>query len=184
MHSTKNALYDTMAIQFFLQAFYPAVSAGRTGLPAYIRFPLCLNDHTPRPQPGAMAIQHFFLTNCPQEKNSVFAGSARIRTRSCLCTSTKNGSSRGNFILTYNLIHGMVFHMKTTLNISDAAMRQLKQEAARRGRTMSELVESALRALFHSKKTMQELPPLPYFRSGGTRVDVADRQSLYDVMAR
>jgi hypothetical protein len=49
---------------------------------------------------------------------------------------------------------------------------------------MSELVEAALRALFRGKKTRQKLPPLPEFRSGGARVDVANRQSLYDVMAR
>ena len=38
----------------------------------------------------------------------------------------------------------MVFRMKTTLNIDDTVMAQLKREAARQGRTMSELVETAL----------------------------------------
>ena len=37
----------------------------------------------------------------------------------------------------------MVSHMKTTLNIDDTVMAQLKREAARQGRTMSELVETA-----------------------------------------
>ena len=41
----------------------------------------------------------------------------------------------------------MVFHMKTTLNIDDGVMSRLKQEAARQGKTMSELVEIALRQL-------------------------------------
>ena len=38
--------------------------------------------------------------------------------------------------------------MKTTLNIDDTVMRRLKQEAAARGCTMSELLESALRLVF------------------------------------
>lgn len=38
--------------------------------------------------------------------------------------------------------------MKITLNIDDSVMERLRREAAREGRTMSELVESALRVLF------------------------------------
>ncbi len=76
----------------------------------------------------------------------------------------------------------MVFHMKTTLNIDDGVMAQLKSEAARQGRTMSELVEMALRQLFRSRKKKQPLPPLPTFDSGGALVDIADRDALYDAM--
>jgi hypothetical protein len=76
----------------------------------------------------------------------------------------------------------MVFHMKTTLQIDDTVMAQLKQEAARQGRTMSELVESALRNLFRSQKKRIELPPLPVFHSGGALVDIADRDALYQAM--
>lgn len=39
----------------------------------------------------------------------------------------------------------MVIHMKTTLNIDDSVMQRLREEAARRGKTMSELVEAGLR---------------------------------------
>jgi hypothetical protein len=76
----------------------------------------------------------------------------------------------------------MVFHMKTTLNIDDTVMSQLRREAARQGRTMSELVETALRLLFAAKRRQSELPPLPTFRSGGHLVDVADRDALYHAM--
>ena len=76
----------------------------------------------------------------------------------------------------------MVFHMKTTLNISDNVMNQLKREAARQGRTMSELVEMALRLLFQNKKSKLDLPPLPVFSSGGNLVEVADRDALYQTM--
>lgn len=60
----------------------------------------------------------------------------------------------------------MVNHMKTTLNIDDSVMARLKQEAARQGRTMSELVETALRMLFRARRSGHDLPPLPTFASG------------------
>ena len=76
----------------------------------------------------------------------------------------------------------MVSHMKTTLNIDDTVMTQLKREAARQGRTMSELVETALRNFFRSQKRPTELPPLPVFHGGPELVDIADREALYRAM--
>jgi hypothetical protein len=76
----------------------------------------------------------------------------------------------------------MFFHMKTTLNIDDTVMAQLKREAARQGRTMSELVETALRMFFQPRQTSAELPSLPTFRSGGAIIEVADRDALYQAM--
>ena len=76
----------------------------------------------------------------------------------------------------------MVFHMKTTLNIDETVMAQLKREAARQGRTMSELVETALRMLFRTRKKSDGLPPLPAFHGGGALVDVSDRDALYQAM--
>lgn len=78
----------------------------------------------------------------------------------------------------------MVIHTKTTLNIDDSVMARLRQEAARQNRTMSELVETALRLLFHSarRKAKTKLPPLPTRRSGGHLVDIADRDALYEAM--
>jgi hypothetical protein len=76
----------------------------------------------------------------------------------------------------------MVFHMKTTLNIDDKVMLELKREAARQGRTMSDLVETALRLLLRPQRPKGGIPPLPSFRSGGALVDIADRDALYKVM--
>jgi len=76
----------------------------------------------------------------------------------------------------------MFIHMKTTLNIDDTVMAKLKREAARRGRTMSELVETALRMFFRPQKKSDKLPALPTFRSGGAMIDVADRDALYQAM--
>jgi hypothetical protein len=78
----------------------------------------------------------------------------------------------------------MVCHMKTTLNISDVTMGHLRREAARQGRTMSDLVEAALRALLQPRDKKTELPPLPEFSTGGARVNIANRDALYEVMER
>lgn len=72
--------------------------------------------------------------------------------------------------------------MKTTLNIDDSVMTRLRQESAASGRTMSELVETALRQLLSHRSAITELPSLPSFDSGGALVDVADREALYRIM--
>jgi hypothetical protein len=72
--------------------------------------------------------------------------------------------------------------MKTTLNIDDTVMATLKREAHRQGRTMSDLVETALRTLFRAQRQRSPLEPLPVFRSGGTLVDIANRDALLDTM--
>jgi hypothetical protein len=72
--------------------------------------------------------------------------------------------------------------MKTTLVVSDRVLARLKREAHRRGTTISELVEAALRRFLEEKPRRKALPRLPEFDSGGARVDVANREALYQVM--
>jgi hypothetical protein len=72
--------------------------------------------------------------------------------------------------------------MRATFNIDDTVMTRLKREAARQGRTMSELVETALRGLFRTQRKTTRLSSLPVFHSGGVQVDVADRDALYQAM--
>ncbi len=72
--------------------------------------------------------------------------------------------------------------MKTTLNIDNKVMAELKREAARQGRTMSEMVESALRLLLRSHRKREQIKGLPTFSSGGVLVDIADRDALYQAM--
>ena len=82
----------------------------------------------------------------------------------------------------------MVCHMKTTLNIDDTVMQRLREEAPRRGTTMSALVEAGLRHVLNEGPAAsyeagdQPLPPLPKWHGGGVRVDVANRDELYRVM--
>jgi len=77
----------------------------------------------------------------------------------------------------------MVNHMaKTTLNIDEPVMVAIKREAARRGTTMSALVEEALRKELRTRPDGAPLAPLPTFDSGGALVDIADRDALYQAM--
>jgi hypothetical protein len=72
--------------------------------------------------------------------------------------------------------------MKTTLNIDDRVMARVRREAARRGCTMTELVETALRLLLEPPKKRQALPPLPVYNGGGFLVNIDDRDALYRAM--
>lgn len=76
------------------------------------------------------------------------------------------------------------YGMKTTLIIDDSVFARLKREAAKRGETMSALVESALRRMFEESPAQKTrvMEPLPSFDGGAARVDVADREALYDRM--
>jgi len=78
----------------------------------------------------------------------------------------------------------MVFHMKTTLNIDDTVMRRLKEEAARRDCTMSELVEAGLRRILDEPKTTgkKSLPPLPSKNMGKPLIDIDDKEALRDYL--
>ena len=75
--------------------------------------------------------------------------------------------------------------MRTTLNIDDTVMARLREEAAKRGTTMSELVEAGLRLVLDENPQgagAKKLPRLPAWSSGGELVDVANRDALYSVM--
>ena len=76
--------------------------------------------------------------------------------------------------------------MKTTLNTDDSVMQRLREAAARRGTTISALVEAGLRRVLAEPTQMDGpsggLSPLPTWRSGGFRVDIADRDALYEAM--
>jgi hypothetical protein len=67
-------------------------------------------------------------------------------------------------------------------------MRRLREESARQGCTMSELVEAGLRLVLEGPSGARatgrasELPPLPSWESGGARVDVANREALYTLI--
>ena len=78
----------------------------------------------------------------------------------------------------------MVSHMKTTFNIDDALMHQLRIEAARRRVTMTSLVETGIRRVIANGEDepneVREKPfELPSWPMGTARVDIANRDELY-----
>ncbi len=78
----------------------------------------------------------------------------------------------------------MVFRMKTTLLIPDPIFRRLKRHALERGETLSHLVTEILRKGLAEPRNRRRLPPLPTFDAGRPRVDVADREALYEAMEK
>ncbi|HUP00170.1 MAG TPA: ribbon-helix-helix protein, CopG family [Gemmatimonadota bacterium] len=75
--------------------------------------------------------------------------------------------------------------MRTTLNLDDEVMRALRRRAAETGRTLTSLVEEALRSMLEGDSR-----PDPEYRlewtvvPGGARpgVDLSDRDALLDIM--
>jgi len=76
--------------------------------------------------------------------------------------------------------------VRTTLEIDESVLQRLREEAGRRQTTMSALVDAMLRlglAMPEATGTaLNPLPPLPTWRSGGFRVDIADREALHEVL--
>jgi hypothetical protein len=80
----------------------------------------------------------------------------------------------------------MNFHMRTTLVIDDGLFRQLKRRAAEERRTLSDVTQDALRRGLAepTARRRQKRGRLPAFAMGTPRVDLADRDQLYDVLDR
>ncbi len=75
--------------------------------------------------------------------------------------------------------------MKTTLYLDDRLMRQVKKRAAETGRTMSSMIEAALRDLMRREAKPEKPYRLEMKCVKGTKVpdiDIADRDQLYDRM--
>jgi hypothetical protein len=79
----------------------------------------------------------------------------------------------------------MLLCMRTTLNIDDALLSEAKQTAARTGRSLTSVVEDALRVAFARRAVAgRERAGLPTFRGDGLQpgVDLDDSASLLDLM--
>jgi hypothetical protein len=76
--------------------------------------------------------------------------------------------------------------MRTTLVIDDALFHELKRRAAEQKRTLSQVTHEALRrglAPVRSSKRRKRVR-LPSFALGRPKVDLADRDQLFDVIDR
>jgi hypothetical protein len=75
--------------------------------------------------------------------------------------------------------------MRTTINLDDALLAEAKQVAARTGRSLTAVVEDALRQSLHRRHpATRRAIDLPVFGAGGMRpgVDLDDSAGLLDVM--
>ena len=76
-------------------------------------------------------------------------------------------------------------HMKTTLELDDRILARAKRAAAEQGITLRALVEDALRARLAPRPVaaypFRFAPPIVRGASP-PRVDIADRQALYDTL--
>lgn len=79
----------------------------------------------------------------------------------------------------------MLVHMRTTVRLDEALMRQVKAEAARRGQTVTELIEKGLQLVLASGRgrKRRERVVVPVSRAtGGTHpgVELDDSSALLD----
>ena len=75
--------------------------------------------------------------------------------------------------------------MRTTVTIDDALLIEIKTSAAATGRTMSEVIEDAVRAALARRVEANRLPiDLPAHDGGGLQpgVDLDDSAGLLDLM--
>lgn len=82
----------------------------------------------------------------------------------------------------------MIFHMamvRTTLVLDEQAFARMKQIAAEEGRTLSSIVDETIRIGIERRNSLQQQtpsPPLPAFSMGVPRVNLADRDQLYNLI--
>jgi hypothetical protein len=77
--------------------------------------------------------------------------------------------------------------MRTTVRVDDELLREAKQLAARTGRTLTAVIEDALRETFSRQHGPAERTvELPTFRGGGLQpgVDLDDSAALLELMDR
>jgi hypothetical protein len=76
----------------------------------------------------------------------------------------------------------MIFHMKTTLNIPESLMKELKKRAAETGQNLSETLADVLQKGLQPQRAKGKLRKLPVYDCGKVYLNVADRDQLYRAM--
>lgn len=77
--------------------------------------------------------------------------------------------------------------MRTTMNLPDALLEQVKQRAAESGRTVTSLMEEALRQLLsHPSQPSPEVRRLPSYGKADAEplVDLSDRDAVWAALER
>jgi Arc/MetJ family transcription regulator len=82
---------------------------------------------------------------------------------------------------------GMSRHMRTTVRLDDALLTRAKREAARRGETLTSLIERGLRLVLAGRQRVHDRRrvDVPVCRAGGGTlpgVDLDDSAALLDIV--
>ncbi|MEO6899428.1 MAG: type II toxin-antitoxin system VapB family antitoxin [Mycobacteriaceae bacterium] len=70
--------------------------------------------------------------------------------------------------------------MRTTMNLPDGLVAQVRARAEASGRTVTSLVEEALRLLLEQKTVAVRYEPMPTDGGGGFLIDITDRDAVWD----
>ncbi|HLS24331.1 MAG TPA: CopG family transcriptional regulator [Beutenbergiaceae bacterium] len=72
--------------------------------------------------------------------------------------------------------------MRTTLNLPDALLRAAKEQAAKEGKTLTRLMEEALRTRLSEPEPASIDVSLPTGALGEMLVDITDRDALWEAL--
>jgi len=74
---------------------------------------------------------------------------------------------------------------RTTINIDDPILREIKDLQKKEGRTIGKIISQLLAEALAQRKTGREAPKLKWVsRPMHARLDLADKEAIYAVLAR
>lgn len=76
----------------------------------------------------------------------------------------------------------MLRHMRTSMNLPDSLLEAARERAAQEGRSVTSLMEEALRSLLEAPATPPHPPKLPTWSGGRLLVDLEDKDALWEIL--
>ncbi len=72
--------------------------------------------------------------------------------------------------------------MRTSMNLPDSLLQAARERAAAEGRTVTSLMEEALRRLLEEQRTPELPPSLPTWKGGRLLIDLEDKDALWEIL--
>jgi hypothetical protein len=72
--------------------------------------------------------------------------------------------------------------MRTSMNLPDSLLEAARERAAAEGRTVTSLMEEALRRLLEEQRTAASPPRLPTWKGGRLLIDIEDKDALWEIL--
>jgi hypothetical protein len=72
--------------------------------------------------------------------------------------------------------------MRTSMNLPDALLEAARERAKHEGRTVTSLMEEALRRLLEAQPTSVSPPELPTWKGGRLLIDLNDKDALWEIL--